>query len=307
MSTELHLKYRPTSLTEILGQDHIVTSLESVLKKGTARSFLFTGPSGCGKTTLARIIATEVGCTPANIIEIDAATRTGVDNVRDLIELTQYVPIGGKSNRMIIMDECHMLSKGAWNALLKVVEEPPKGVYWCLITTEEGKVPKTIRTRCTKYDVQEVDEEILMALICDTADEEKLDTPDEILELCGTAAQGSPRAALVALATVADCTDIKQARLLLRDVGESSKEVIELSRALMKGCTYQQAAKLVGAMGKIHAEGARHQICGYFTKVALSGNTRALAVLSAFGEPYPPTTMVYPLLLSLGELLLNDD
>ncbi len=128
----LHLKYRPKDFDEVVGQDAVVKSLQQAVKNNAGHTFLFTGLSGVGKTTLARITAATVGCVSSNLIEIDAATHTGVDDMRDVTFSLKYKPIGVGSVKVIIVDECHMLSKSAWNSLLKVLEEPPAWVYWML-------------------------------------------------------------------------------------------------------------------------------------------------------------------------------
>jgi len=130
-SQDFHIKYRPASLDEVLGQDAVVKSLETLFKKkDMPHAFLFTGGSGCGKTTLAMIVADQVGCEGAQIEEIDAATHTGIDDWREIAKQLQYAGFGNNSRKFVIVDECHQLSKSSWNSLLKIIEEPPAHVFF---------------------------------------------------------------------------------------------------------------------------------------------------------------------------------
>ncbi len=165
MSDVLALKYRPKTFHEVIGQDKTIREIKGALEKETlGHALLFCGPRGTGKTTTARIIARELnpGLREAelgmNVIEIDAASHTGVDNVREIIENLRY---NTRGHKVIILDEAHMLSKNAFNALLKTLEEPPPGVTFILVTTEPHKLIPTVRSRCQTYEFLEVDREIL--------------------------------------------------------------------------------------------------------------------------------------------------
>jgi DNA polymerase-3 subunit gamma/tau len=165
MSEVLALKYRPTTFSEVIGQDDTIKQLRAGLKTQTlGHALLFCGPRGTGKTTTARIIARELNPTltdaelAMNVTEIDAASNTGVDNVRELIENIRY---NTRGHKVIILDEAHMMSKNAFNALLKTLEEPPSGVTFVLVTTEPHKLIPTVVSRCQKYEFTEVDQETL--------------------------------------------------------------------------------------------------------------------------------------------------
>ena len=150
----LHLKYRPTNLDEVIGQNAVVQSLKQQLTgQSTPHAFLFLGPSGVGKTSIARILAGMMKCDDANILEIDAATHSGVENMRSVTQMAQYRGIGESPNKFIIVDEVHALSKATFQSLLLSIEEPPPHVYWALCTTEPDKIPTTIKTRCAAYDL----------------------------------------------------------------------------------------------------------------------------------------------------------
>ena len=155
----LYRKYRPTKLADVIGQERVTKPLENALKSGKfSHAYLFTGPRGCGKTSVARIFAHEVNKfkyeiedSYVDIIEIDAASNTGVDNIRDLREKAVIAPTEGKY-KVYIIDEVHMLSKAAFNALLKTLEEPPKSVIFIMATTDAYKVPVTITSRAQVFN-----------------------------------------------------------------------------------------------------------------------------------------------------------
>lgn len=312
MSETLHTKYRPATLEEVRGQGAVVKSIKEVLAKGASHSFLLTGPSGCGKTTVARIIARMVGCGKHNLVEVDAATNTGIDAMRAVSENLIFAPLASKAGgaRVVILDEAHMLSKAAWNSLLKAIEEPPTHVYWALCTTEAAKVPETIRNRCTVYDLRPVSSDDIYAVLQEVCKAEGFTTSEEVLDLIATKAQGSLRRALTTLAQCSGCTDRKEAAGLMRAASEEG-EVIDLCRALIKGrLTWAQVTGLVAPIADQNGEGIRLTIVAYFTKVLLGTKgdeqaARLLNVLDAFREPYPSGAGVAPVLLSLGRVVFD--
>lgn len=149
--TTLYRKYRPHSFADVVGQEHIVKVLEATAANGRiAHAYLFSGTRGTGKTSLARIFARAIGTTDEDMSEIDAASNRGIDDIRALRESVNVVPFRSKY-KVYIVDEVHMLTKDAWNALLKTLEEPPSHVVFILATTETEKVPETIISRCQTY------------------------------------------------------------------------------------------------------------------------------------------------------------
>ncbi|MFI5212492.1 MAG: AAA family ATPase, partial [Candidatus Saccharimonadales bacterium] len=163
MSKALYRKYRSTSLDEVVGQRHVTDILSRSLAAGTiSHAYLLTGPRGVGKTSIARILAYEINNLPysedttnLDIIEIDAASNNGVENIRDLIEKVQIAPVAA-AKKIYIIDEVHMLSKSAFNALLKTLEEPPDHILFALATTEFQKVPATVRSRCQLLELRPI-------------------------------------------------------------------------------------------------------------------------------------------------------
>ncbi len=163
--TALYRKYRPQKFKEVLGQDHIVKVLESSIENGNiAHAYIFSGARGTGKTSVARIFAKEIGTTANDILEIDAASNTGVDDIRALNESVSTLPFESKY-KVYILDEAHMLSKSAWNALLKTIEEPPKHVIFIFATTEANKIPETIISRCQTFSFKKPTQKVLKDVV----------------------------------------------------------------------------------------------------------------------------------------------
>lgn len=301
-----HVKHRPKTLAEVVGQDATVKSLKAQLKaKQRPHSFLFTGPSGCGKTTLARILAAEFNCSPANILETDAATNTGIDAMREITSTLRYQGFGDQPNKMIILDEAHALTKQAWQSLLKAVEEPPEHVYFAFCTTDAGKVPDTIRTRCSSYDLKPVRFDDLMDLLEDVADLEKLDIADAYLEQVARACGGSPRQALVMLSMVLGCEDEDEVARILETPLEN-KEVIDLCRLLVAGkLDWVKAVSLLKAMPETAPESIRIVVVNYLNACLMGAKSerdvpRLLDLLADFSKPCNPTDKLAPILLAIG-------
>ena len=168
----LYRKYRPQAFKEVMGQDHIVKVLEGELEnKNIAHAYLFCGSRGTGKTSVARILAREIGCTASDLVEIDAASYTSVDNIRELNDTINTLPFESPY-KVYIFDEVHMLSKSAFNALLKTLEEPPKHVIFILATTELEKVPETVVSRCQTFIFRKPTQKILKDMVLSVAKKE---------------------------------------------------------------------------------------------------------------------------------------
>lgn len=305
----LHVKHRPKDFGDVIGQDEVVKSLKKVLSdKVRPHTFLFVGDSGCGKTTLARIVTSKLQIDPSNIIEVDAATNNGIDVMRDLIGPLRYQGFGDTPNKAIILDEAHALSKQAWTSLLKTVEEPPAHVYFFFCTTDSGKVPDNIATRCLRYTLRACKYDDLMDLLEDVCKQEDYDTPEKILSLVARSCNGSPRLALVQLAMVHDCEDEDEAARLL-ETPVDNKEVIDLCRMLIKDeLTWSKLTSTLKGLGEMPAESIRIVIVNYLNSCAMGAKSdkdalRILDMMECFSKPCPPSDKLAPILIAFGRYI----
>ncbi len=210
----LYRKYRPKSFDEVIGQDHITKTLANQIMSGQiGHAYLFTGTRGTGKTSVAKIFAKSVNClspvrgsacgkcenckrleqeNDINIIEIDAASNNKVDDIRQIREKVKFMPVGAKY-KVYIVDEVHMLSDSAFNALLKTLEEPPSYVIFILATTEVHKLPQTILSRCVRFDFRLVSVDMLAKHLAKVFDKENIKYDEESLRIIASAGEGSVR------------------------------------------------------------------------------------------------------------------
>src|SRR3989338_6675726 len=186
-------KYRPQKFEEVIGQEHIVGILKNALKeKRLAHAYLFSGPRGTGKTTIARILAREAGCFEEDIIEIDAASQRGIDEARALREAVHILPLRSPY-KVYIIDEVHMLTKEAFNALLKTLEEPPKHAIFILATTETEKVPDTVASRTQRFEFTKIGLADIIKELGIITKAEGIKAEDKALKLIAFFAEGSLR------------------------------------------------------------------------------------------------------------------
>lgn len=289
MSDAFITKYRPTTFEQVFGHKDQVAALKAALTKKRARTFLFTGPTGLGKTTLARIAASTVGCQPHDILEIDAATRTGIDDMREVTDAIGYHPIGDSKLKAVIVDECHAMSKPATQSLLKALEDPPAWAYWFLCTTEGARVLPTIRSRCFRVDLNPLSDGVLIKLLDKVATKEKLICSDGVIDVCVDAAEGSARQALTNLALCAEVLSAKKAEALLKTATDTVDAAM-LAKALLFG-NWKQAQPLLNKLVGINPESIRYGVRGYVNKVTCGSAKegvcgRGVEILDAFSEPF---------------------
>lgn len=247
MYRAFYRKYRPSTFTSVVGQEHITKTLENAVKSGkTSHAYLFTGSRGTGKTSCAKILSKAVNClnpidgNPCNeceicrgidngsildIIEIDAASNNGVDNIRDLREEANFTPANAKY-RVYIIDEVHMLSIGAFNALLKTLEEPPAHVIFILATTEVHKLPSTILSRCQRFDFKRIEPESIAQRLKEVATKENLNLADDGAMLIARIADGAMRDALSLLDRCSSVEGVVDSTAVAKSAGLAGREYI---------------------------------------------------------------------------------
>ncbi|MEK7510990.1 MAG: DNA polymerase III subunit gamma/tau [Patescibacteria group bacterium] len=198
----LYRTYRPKRFEDIVGQDQVVAPLlEQIKAEKVGHAFLFAGSRGLGKTSIARIFARELGTSDRDLYEIDAASHNGVDYIRELTENIYTLPFESKF-KVYILDEAHMLSKGAWNAFLKTLEEPPAHALFILATTEREKIPETVESRCQVYEFKKPSRAILAKTVAEVAEKEGYTLEPAAAELVALLGDGSYRDALSVLEKV---------------------------------------------------------------------------------------------------------
>lgn len=267
----LYRKHRPQQFSDVVGQDHIKTTLANALKQGTfSHAYIFAGPKGSGKTTTARLLAKALNCTGRSItdsiepcekcqscleitagnsmdvMEIDAASNRGIDEIRELREKINFAPTAGKY-KIYVIDECHMLTKEAFNALLKTLEEPPKHVVFVLATTELHKIPATILSRAQLFDFKKAKVDEVLSLLESVAKKENIEIEKEALQLLARLAYGAYRDALTLLDQIGSIQaegkiTLVQVQAVLGQATEQS--VWDLVEALSKG-DRTQALKVI--------------------------------------------------------------
>lgn len=240
MSEALYRRFRPKTFNEIIGQDHITTILKNqILLSRLSHAYLFTGTRGTGKTSLAKVFARAINCLnphyaePCNecencleaisgkavdIIELDAASNNSVDNIRELRDKAIYLPTKLKY-KVYIIDEVHMLSKGAFNALLKILEEPPKHLIFILATTEPERIPKTIISRVQRFDFKRIDEELIAKNLSRVLDTIGKKYEDDAVQIVARAGAGSMRDALSMLESTISYSDTLTKESILKALG----------------------------------------------------------------------------------------
>jgi len=280
----LYHKYRPKLLSEIVGNRSTVMSVEKLLETGFPQAIVLSGPTGCGKTTLARIIAHELDANRTDLIEVDNAEMRGIDTVRHIIKVSNHGPMYGKS-RVWIIDECHQMTKDAQNALLKLLEDTPKNIYFILCTTDPGKLIKTIMGRCIQFQMELLGENNMRKLIKSIPIEET-ELDDEVTDMIITQAEGHPRNALQ-LMEKAISVPIKLRIKAVTETKETEHQSIELCRLLIRGSGWKGVSTILSGLKNEEPELIRRQVMGYCQAVLLNkDDERAGLVMEMFIEPF---------------------
>ncbi|OQC75326.1 MAG: DNA polymerase III subunit tau [Spirochaetes bacterium ADurb.Bin001] len=285
----LALKYRPKTFDEVIGNELAVDILKQQLSGGSkqplSRSILLHGPTGCGKTTLARIVAAELGVGEGDLKEIDSADFRGIDTIREIRKQAHFTPLNGLY-RVWVLDEVHQLTKDAQSALLKILEDTPKHVYFLLCTTDPQKLLPTIRGRCSQFQVQPLTETETKALIRRVVKAEGEKLSKDVYEQIVQDSMGHPRNALQILAQVLAVEEDKRLEVA-KKTAETQSKTIELCRALLKGESWKKVAGILKGLKGEDPEQIRRAVLGYCQSVLLNGkNNQAAAIMEEFIEPF---------------------
>src|SRR5438270_4452997 len=262
-------KYRPQRFSEVIGQDHVTRTLKNAIEqKRIAHGYIFSGHRGIGKTTIARILAMALNCRSSespvaepcgvcesctevragnavDVIEIDAATNRGIDEIRELREAARYRPARDRY-KIYILDEAHQITDAAFNALLKTLEEPPAHIIFMMATTQPEDIPQTIRSRCQHFSFHAVKFDDIVAQLHDIAGREGIAADDDALALLAEAGDGSLRDALSILdQAIACCGTTLSADTVRQLVGTVSSEVIEAVFGAIRQNSSQEVLRIV--------------------------------------------------------------
>ena len=283
----LYLKYRPKTLDEVRGNAEVVSALEGMLSDldNCPHSFLLHGPTGCGKTTIGRIIADRLGSKGMDFREVDSADFRGIDTVREIRKQSQLKSLESPC-RVWLIDECHKLTNDAQNALLKILEDTPKHIYFILCTTDPHKLLKTIQGRCSQFAVKPLGERDMFRLLRKVVKDEGHELPKDIYDQISQDSLGHPRNALQILDQVLR-VEPDQRLEIAKQSAEEYNEAIELCRALIKGANWKEVRTILGGMKNQDPESARRNVMGYAQAILLKDdNERAGLVLEEMLEPF---------------------
>lgn len=249
----LAVKYRPQTFEDVCGQENIITILTNQLKERTFKNcYLLCGPSGCGKTTLGRIFAKKLNNGGGSIIEIDAASNNGVDDVRQIIKDSQFLPLDG-SYKVYIIDEVHMFSTGAFNAMLKLIEEPPAKTIFILCTTDPQKIPATILGRVQRYNLTKITDDKIISRLKQILKQENISTYDEAsLQLIAKLSKGGMRDSI---STMEKCLGYNQ-NLTTENISKALGVVnYDIMIQILNNIEQKDSKNLMLCIDKIYSQG----------------------------------------------------
>ncbi len=313
----LYRTYRPKAFADVIGQDHIVSTLENAVAQGKlSHAYLFAGTRGTGKTSVARILAKEMltrGMTDeklkrqvmqavddgnlVDLAEVDAASNTGVDNIRDLIEKIQFSPVAAAA-KVYIIDEVHMLSKGAFNALLKTLEEPPPYAFFILATTELQKIPATIQSRCQRFGFRQIKEDDIVRGLQKIVDAEKIQIDRPALRSIAHHGQGSMRDAISLLDQLRSLPAVTIDDVSNR-IGESGQDFVEGIFTAIESGDREAIVKIVG---KIEQTGIPLDV--FARQLLTEARTKLHAAIVANEPMGPLSALLSHLLQALRDIRL---
>ena len=282
----LYHKYRPGNLESIYGNGDIIKSLQNMLGdvETCPKVFLLHGPTGCGKTTIGRIIAKELECVGNDFREINSADFRGIDSVRDIIKQSRFKSLESPC-RIWLIDECHRLTTDAQNAILKLLEDPPKNVYFILCTTDPQKLISTVRGRCSQFAVKALSERQMFQLLREIITAEGEQLSKTIYEQIYQDSFGYPRNALQILEQVLRA-DPEQRLEIAKQSALQVSESIALCRALLSKNDWKKVLGILNGLKDQEPESIRRHVIGYASAVLLKEeNDHAAYILEEFMEP----------------------
>lgn len=306
-------QYRPQTFAQVLGNPGPVKALRTLCESDQLPpALLFKGPAGVGKTTLARLVAASMGAEGLGLLEVDAASHSGVDNARELAKWAQESSLLYTGPRCLIVDECHRLSKQAWDALLKPMEDPSARCHWLLCTTDPAALPRTVVTRCNVFALSPVDERAITDLLSVVISEYEWPTPEDVVEFIASECGGSPRAALKMLEMAYDAENEADASARCEAAAAPPAAVVELCRWLLTANSHWPTAqKHLKACKTLPMEEVRLGVVRYMATVTTNASPqkalRAVVVADAFSNgPWPNTDGVVPLARAIAEATLQE-
>ncbi len=281
-----NIEYRPTKFADVVGNKSTISSLQTVLEgEKKPHVYLFTGPSGCGKTTLARITASELQCSPHDLVELNSSNNRGIDTARDIISQMVYKPLHG-SVKVFLLDEVHQTTKDFQQAMLKALEDTPAHVYFMLCTTEPEKLLPTIKNRAVTFSVERLKDQQIVRLLWSICQKEKKEIDKEILQDIAEECEGSARQAVITLQKVIGLTKEDEIKEAIRSAKVEEAAVIDLCRALLKKESWKEVSKIIKGIDE-DPEKVRRAVLGYMSSALLnSGQERAAFIIECFSDNY---------------------